>query len=410
MDTKVDGLDLQVGGQKGDFRPEVVKRATLMVQTVLEAANMRGRWFYIITGPSESLPNPSQYSMEIRQASEVLTNMVNVVVRSSLIRGGELIGMLKLPPNVHCRQLVESLNLCVSVFNQSGWRGILDPEAREQAFDVGRPAVVTPLKQTMRAARRSEDDDALPPPRAKQTVDGKTMIQRLRDDALARGQLDLPVRPASRPKSSGVVARTQPLREVSSPQTRVVTREVIVPTGFPATPSGPVPAQTRKEAEMPTEAHDAKLAQFLLQVLGQPNLRNGVFTGKGITKFSHPIFTEKPEGWHRRILLSELIAKGWIRFLGQSEYQVEQSFVDEHGLSWSSILEPRYHQALTSMGRSPMATHLSRKASNHCLLSRQRLRRRSRIRYSVNSGADKMQSQLFGANYRLPKLIWRNST
>lgn len=90
---------------------------------------------------------------------------------------------------------------------------------------------------------------------------------------------------------------------------------------------------------MPTETHDAKLAQFLLQVLGQPNLRNGVFTGKGITKFSHPIFTEKPEGWHRRILLSELIAKGWIRFLGQSEYQVEQSFVDEHGLQL--VINPR---------------------------------------------------------------------
>ncbi len=183
MDTQVSGLDLQVGGQKGDFRPEVVERATHMLRTVLEAAGKHGIWRYRLTGPCESLGNPSRFSLEVRAASEHLPNMVYVATRSSLGPGGTVSGMLTpQPPMVVTDDLITAMALGAQVFNRSNWLNILTPEVRQQAFDVGRPAVVTPLKQAKRTPRPQEDDER--PTWRVPTVDGQSMLRRVREEAL----------------------------------------------------------------------------------------------------------------------------------------------------------------------------------------------------------------------------------
>lgn len=254
MDTKANGHNLRVCGQEKGVRPELVERVRLMIEAVFKPVAKKGSlWVYIMTGPSEVLKHTSQYHLEIEPGSELSPRMVHVTMRASLLPDGSMHGMLQLPEDLQRDKFIKVIAPIIAALNQSGWSGVLLHEAREQAFDVGRPAVVTPLEQAKRTAQGLQDDDLLPPPRVKETVDGKTLIQRLRDDALARGQLDLPVRPASRPKSSSEVASTQPLCEVSSPQTKVITSEVIAPRGFPATRSGPTSAPIRKEAQMPNE-------------------------------------------------------------------------------------------------------------------------------------------------------------
>ena len=317
-----------------------------MLRAVLEAANYRGDWLYMVTGQSGSLGNPSQYCLEVRLASEVVTSMVCVVMRASLGPGGTLIGMLRLPPEVLSSELIESLKLPVSTFNHSGWHGILTPEVREQAFYVGKPLVTTPLKPAMRGARES-DDDSRPPARVAQ-LDGPTYLARerartlpiqarARPDPLPRAPTKAVVFSASRPEISRVDIPVQPK---AAPQ--------------PEFPTIGSPAPTAKqEAVMPdstTEHHD-RLAQFLRQVLSQDSVINGVFSGTGVTKYSQPLFPSAPVIWQRMGILRELVGLKWIRRVGHGEYQVEQSFVTKHGLSIS--LAPRDKAARGDKRKQP---------------------------------------------------------
>lgn len=149
MEAPTNGLNLRIGGHTSEFRPTVIERATLMIRTVLEAANVRGQWLYMVTGPSTSLRNPSQYCLEVRQASETLTDMVNVIVRASVFPGGTMAGMLKLPSGAERKTLIELLTTCANVFNLSGWQHLLEFEVRERTLDVSPPPEGIPLKRQM---------------------------------------------------------------------------------------------------------------------------------------------------------------------------------------------------------------------------------------------------------------------
>ncbi len=350
---KASGHNLRVCGQEKGVRPELVERVRLMLGAVLKPVAKKGSlWVYIMTGPSEVLKHTSQYHLEMEPGSERSPRMVHVTMRASLLPDGSVHGMLQLPEDVPRDKFINAVTPIIATLNHAGWSGVLLHEQREQAFDVGRPALVTPLRQAMRGAGRSEDDDQQPPPRVTKTVDGITMIQQLRAEALARGQLDPPVRPAPRPKSPSAVASAPPRREASLQRTNVATSEV-VPRNFPATRSGHAPAQTRKEAEMPTETHEDKLVRFLSKLLTQPSVNNGTFSGKGIVEIAQPIFPEQKHGWHRRGALFELEKLGWIRVVGHGEYQVEQGFVAQHHPGMTIMPRAKVSQVTQFKGSKP---------------------------------------------------------
>lgn len=327
MEAPTNGLNLRISGHTSEFRPAVIERATLMIRTVLEAANVRGQWLYMVTGPSESLRNSSQYSMEVRQASEVLVNMVHVVMRASIGPGGALTGMLKLPPEVRSKQFIVDVQSFVDIFNRSGWHGILVPEERQQACYVGKPPVTTALKPARRAVQEPDEEDLKPPARAVQ-LDGPAYLARERARTLPM-QVLLPSDSSRVTRKRAVIfpVQLEPLRETFPTRPEAATQSRFPTIGSP-TPTA------KQEAAMPDtkmERND-KLVTFLRQVLKQGSVTNGVFNGKGVTKYSQPLFPHEAMIWQRTGILRELAGLRWIRRVGQGEYQVEQGFVTQHQL------------------------------------------------------------------------------
>ncbi len=326
MEAPTNGLNLRIGGHTSEFRPTVIERATLMIRTVLEAANVRGQWLYMVTGPSESIRNSSQYSMEVRQASEVLVNMVHVVMRAFLGPGGALTGMLKLPPEVRSKQFIVDVQSSVDIFNGSGWQGVLVSEVRQAACYVGKPPVTTALKSARRAVQEPDEEDLKPPARVAQ-LDGPAYLARERERTLPGSAL---ARPA--------IARTAtfPVRpelpRVASPVLSRIGTSVVPPPKFPISEgSAPIAKQEAAMSDPKTERND-KLAEFLRQVLAQDSVSNGEFSGKGITKIAKPLFPDKPDGWLRMGIVHELMSLEWVRHVAPGLYQVEQHFVNQHRL------------------------------------------------------------------------------
>ncbi len=94
-------------------------------------------------------------------------------------------------------------------------------------------------------------------------------------------------------------------------------------------------AVPKREAAVPDSKTDRndKLAEFLRGVLAQDGVANGVFTGKGVTKYSQPLFPHEAMIWQRTGILRELTGLHWIRRVGHGEYQVEQAFAMKHELA-----------------------------------------------------------------------------
>lgn len=172
-------LRVVVGNEAGSVVDEGIKdRASTMLKTVIQTTSRRGSFVYMILGLG-TLPNPSQYWMEVSPASENLSsNMVHVIIRSSTASQGTLMGMLKLPDGVERQEFLDAIKLAIDRFNGSGWHGIV---AREE-----RASMQVSIQEPSRQIRRGvESDDDLTPKRAvprPAPIDGQTAL------ALAQGQ------------------------------------------------------------------------------------------------------------------------------------------------------------------------------------------------------------------------------
>lgn len=172
-------LRVVVGNEAGSVVHEGTKdRASTMLKTVIQTTSRRGSFVYMILGLG-TLPNPSRYWMEVSAASEHLSsNMVHVIIRSSMTSQGTLMGMIKLPDDVKRQEFLDAVKLAVDRFNGSGWHGIVEREER-----ASMQADSQVLSQQIR--RRVESDDDLTPERAvprPTPIDGQTAL------ALARGK------------------------------------------------------------------------------------------------------------------------------------------------------------------------------------------------------------------------------
>ncbi len=172
-------LRVVVGNEAGSVVHEGTKdRASTMLKTVIQTTGRRGSFVYMILGLG-TLPNPSRYWMEVSAASEHLSsNMVHVIIRSSMASQGTLMGMIKLPDDVKRQEFLDAVKLAVDRFNGSGWHGIVEREER-----ASMQADSQVLSQQIR--RRVESNDDLTPERAvprPTPIDGQTAL------ALARGE------------------------------------------------------------------------------------------------------------------------------------------------------------------------------------------------------------------------------
>ena len=218
MSAENHSLDLQVvvGEEiKGtiETRPFVRDQAVVMLRSVLEVFGARGRWVYMMLGFG-TLPNPSQYWMEVSAASEnVSLNMVHVIIRSSTVSQGTLMGMLKLPGGVERKEFLDTVKLAIDRFNGSGWHGIVEREKRT-SMQVGSQGL---SPQIRRALIEGDDDPSLRRAVPRPTpIDGQTALALARGETVRVGGGRLRQDPTSRPPD-----RTQSVGRSSSARSAI---------------------------------------------------------------------------------------------------------------------------------------------------------------------------------------------
>lgn len=135
MSAENHSLDLRVVVGKEikeaiEARPFVRDRAVVMLRSVLEVFGASGRWVHMMTGFG-TLPNPSQYWIEIGAGSEMMPELVHVSIRSSFVAQGTIMGMLRLPSEIRRSNFLEAVGPIIRQFNSHGWESIVEREQRE---------------------------------------------------------------------------------------------------------------------------------------------------------------------------------------------------------------------------------------------------------------------------------------
>lgn len=188
MDIQANSLDLQVAVVKemADALDETVKgRAVKMLRTVLEEQGAQGEWRLIFTGHGSLPGHQSQYWMEPPVASEMLTGMVQIAIRSRLTLSGTILCMLRLPKDADRKVFLGQVSPIIKRFNDSHWQGVVEREERESLRTATR--VGMPVPRSPRKAIRDDDDDDDEVSSRKAThrptpIDGRTAL------ALAQGK------------------------------------------------------------------------------------------------------------------------------------------------------------------------------------------------------------------------------
>lgn len=337
------GLGLDVRCPKDvAVKPLVLERAQAMLLSVLRVLGIAGVWRFDIVGESRSLPNPSQYRLEAIEGSELMPGIVHVSIRSVLFPQGTVAGVLRLPPGFDRASFLRQLAPVVRAGNATHWQGVIEPEVRP-VLPTTRPAAPSAPPRV-----RRDDDDSGDDIRAVRPlpVDGRTMISR-EWQRLGHGRVRqlspeemtrrAPV-PANVPSPAPQVA-VQPTAP-PSPALRPTRRareswKVKVRFVSPLGSDRSHPTTSTRRSAMPDPVHaqsashevHARLLERLLQ-----GKENGVFMGRDMVSVARELFAGKTDRWYATGCTMELIGLKWIRQVGPSTYQAEESFVSERGL------------------------------------------------------------------------------
>lgn len=113
------------------------------------------------------------------------------------------------------------------------------------------------------------------------------------------------------------------------PPERFRTAPVLPPAPVP---TAALPLNNQKPGARAQKEPDDEYSRFLKRLLQGKG--DGIFTGKELSDEARKCFAGKPDRWYATGIASELLGRNhhWIRRIGNSRYQVEQSFLDKYPL------------------------------------------------------------------------------
>lgn len=391
MNTERIGLELDVRSQVTAIRPAVLERAKMMLTALLERARRTGLWRYDATGECSTLPNPSRYSLTFEAGSQIIPTLVYVALRSSLTRGGAIVGMLRLSPDINRASFLSDVAPLIAAFNQSNWQEAIPLEARQETV------VTRPLPAPRRSAAFSNDeaDESRERSVRPSLVDGRAMLlrERVKWEALDRDPKKKPSvrQDMRRPDLTPAVPASVPAFPLFIPKIEVaphpdLIRVSAVPIPSPSsnveravngwkvrTKFGSPPAKridrslqqlsrsqtmssvldsastthaglSNGQATQPPGPHREKLANLLKQLLR--DRPDGIFPGKAVVPLARETFLGQTRGWYSTGCTMELIGLRWVRRIGPGQCQVEQSFLDEYLPSWTGLqMQPKIERS-----------------------------------------------------------------
>lgn len=430
MDThEKSGLELEVRLTKEAeaIRGAVIERAKAMLRAVLEAVRVDGKWIYIVVGPG-SLPNQSQYRMEAQPGSAAVPNMFHITVRSSLLVGGIVTGMLRTPSVTYQRAfLQEKLLPNIESLNHSGWTGVIEREVRE-SMRPGGPEIPVGQVGKPRAVIDGDDEDVPVRVVRPALVDGPTALRRERERLGLGGESEVvrvgrgriyqsspprsrvepspPPRPPSaraliQPGTGAELARLWQHSGIAGPgEPRALPRPPAVPVlprgvGVSSDPVSPVPAASpaakrQGDVSMATKKplEDQKqLGAFLIAALRASSVKNGVLTTSGVTTLVGQHFSRSDPQNLVGPLFAKLKKLGWVLHVGYGEFQATQSFIDVNRLDIAVEVLPEYRHGGAQPPKAVRGNGVS-----HQLSLEELLQNRARLEADIREAVLREQS------------------
>lgn len=328
MDTTEVDLVVEVRTTEA-IRTEVKDRAKEMLLAVLKRAGVTGAWRYdILMSEYKALPDPSLYRMLAELLGDT-KSMLHIALRSSLMPGGAVAGILRQTGFTDFQGLFKRLLPVVGEGNRSNWKDVIVQEERISMAPRGFADIEAELK-----IRREQPET--PPSRPLPLIDGTGRVARVRN-APGRKLASLtqlpPSRSQERPttRTSALPAWPPPLsttRPGESIQVGVVKTMAVPPMVSPPTLGQDTPKGEEGEISMSSFDDERRLEQFLVAAVR--TTQDGIFTGKAVTPVVKEVFTERSGKGLVGGLFFRLEGLKWIRRIGQGQYQLERRFLDTH--------------------------------------------------------------------------------
>lgn len=212
------------------------------------------------------------------------------------------------------------------------------PHLEVQAAGQIALGIAVQLKATGRPEGAIKGMLRLPPSvdRHKLLIDMAPGIENFNKDGWKDALKEVP--PGPPPERTSVVGNGH--NQAASPVLPLVRPASVAPITPPINGSAVATTTTPSASVLSRSLHEDH-ARFLKRLL--EGHVDGTFSGRGVVQVSRPFFPGKSKQWLGTGLLGELVGLGWIRHIGESLYQVEQSFVTKHGLMGMKLVpQPKY--------------------------------------------------------------------
>ncbi len=329
MDTTEVGLVLEVRTTE-TIRPEVKDRAKEMLAAVLTKAGMTGCWRYdILMSEYRALPDPSLYRMSAALLGDT-KSMLHIAVRSSLMPGGAVAGILRQTGFVDFQGLLNRLLPAIDDGNRSNWQPTVVREERTSMAPRGLADIEAELEKERMQPQGS-------PIRSLPFVDGTGRVMR-NEDAHRRMRAIPPRNPVRSSEPHDV--RT-PVLPAWPPPSRLACQDgptcgmavERVDRAIPAAVSPPalhqnVPNGIEGETSMSSFDDEQRLERFLIAAVR--GTADGVFSGKAVTPVVKEVFPERSGKGLVGGLFFRLEGLKWITRFAPGQYQLERLFLDAH--------------------------------------------------------------------------------